>query len=187
MKKIVINLNPAQIPEESPAMKTLGKYIPFILAAAFMAILCNLLLFGVINSFRLSYASLEKTFKGMSSQQQDIQKTDETLARLEKEKKDYVVMLKNDASTAQLMADTFSVMPKSLWLRLFSFTNDTLTLEGSIIQMDEDQMTALNHFVKDLNKIPSFTNNFKNISLKNYRKNRAQGTETMDFRIECSK
>jgi Tfp pilus assembly protein PilN len=187
MKKIIIDLNPTKPEEESPAIKALNKYMPLVIILLLLVIMANIFIFAVVNVFEISYKSLAKTLKTLSSQSQDVQSSRDIMANLAKEKKEYEQIATKNDSLANLMAETATLIPDTLWLTNFSFNNDALTLEGSALRSEQDSMIALNKFIQDLAKSSAFTERFKNIGLKNYRKTKKFNIETMDFRIECVK
>lgn len=187
MKKIIINLNPAKPPESSPASKTLDKFVPFVLVLLILLAVFNIFFFGLINFFRLTQGSLKKTLKDLQPQVKEVQTAREDLAQINKEKKDYQAALVNDFLVSRVMADAYAAMPINIWLKSFVFGNDSLTLEGAVVQWKEDQMVSLNRFIQELNKKEYFTQKFKTVGLKSYRTNKLQAAETIEFRIECTK
>jgi len=186
MKKITINLSPFKKQEASPLTKALNPHIPLILLVLAIFILLNVLVFTLANIFNVSLISLENTHKNLSPSVKDVQTLKDTLAAQIKEKKDYQTILVPEIQLARILADTYAAVPKNVWLKSLTFDKNSLALEGSVVKWKEESMATLDKFIKDLNKQTYFVSVFKNSGLKNYKKNKIQNTETIDFALECS-
>ena len=186
MKKITINLYPFQRGEESPLNKIVARYKPLLLLALAVLTVINIGAFALANIFEMSRASLANTEKSLAPSVKNIQGLKDALEAGVKEKKDYQSVLTAQTKITLIMADVYAAMPKNIWLRSFSFDRDTVMLEGAVVKWKEEPMTSLDKFIKGLSKKDYFASQFKNASVKNYRKGKIQNTETIDFMIECS-
>jgi Tfp pilus assembly protein PilN len=185
MKKITINLYPFQQGEESPLNKVAAQYIPLFLLALAVLVVINIGAFALANVFEMSRASLANTDKSLLPSVKNIQDLKTELETHTKEKKDYQSIAMAQIKMARIMADLYAAMPKNVWLRSFSFDKTSITLDGAVVKWKEEPMASLDKFIKDLNKRDYFASQFQGAGVKNYRKGKAQNTETIDFTIEC--
>jgi Tfp pilus assembly protein PilN len=75
-------------------------------------------------------------------------------------------------------------LPENIWLEEINLKGNSFNFVGYAVRGKDDYLASIQEFIRNLKK-EKFAGIFKNISLKNSRKNYLSGTEVMRFEVEC--
>jgi Tfp pilus assembly protein PilN len=187
MKRITINLHPLHHKEEDRIYATIAKYIPYVFLGLIGLVVVNIFLFLLVSLSRLGYKSAAEQWKTFSPQVETVTALKKEVEALTAERNEYSGLFAARVETSRMLADIFASLPKNIWLERIEFNNDNLNFSGYVVRWKEDYLVSLDKFIKNMGKSEYFSTVFKEISLKNSRKNNLHNVEVVRFVIECKK
>lgn len=86
------------------------------------------------------------------------------------------------ARRLNVISDTLT---KGMWLRRITLDNNALTIEGSAVSKNQDEITFVSTFVANLKKDPAFAGDFSSIEVNSIQKTKRGTTEIADFIVSA--
>ncbi len=150
----------------------------------FVLIAIHLVLLGIwfTKSARLKIA--ETQWQNMSTDKKSL----DLISKNIKESKAKIVMINDNVTKKSLMwSQKLNIlsdsMPKGVWFRKISYSNNSLTIEGNAYSKAHDEIATIGNFVSNLKKDTVFIKDFESLELNTITRVKKNETEIADFSI----
>jgi Tfp pilus assembly protein PilN len=183
MDKIYINLSPKQKKEGNDAIRNVSPY----LGLAIFALLGIIIIVGVVIAMRasvLKYTDIQ--WSKWKERYSTLSRIEQDIANLGKDKNEFTKMLTPKNQMANMFGDIFSSLPKNIWFNSMNLKKDALDIRGYVVKIDEDYLVSLEKFINNLKSKEYFNSKFKKINIKDSQKKDFNGTEVLEFYLECA-
>lgn len=90
-------------------------------------------------------------------------------------------VLSRRASITELLSSLNAAVPKGLWLERFSFVNDGLMIQGSVVSLTQNEMTIIGKFLQDIKSNKVFSTLFSKIELNSVQRRTIKTFDVVDF------
>ncbi len=184
MDKIYINLSPKKEKMENVLLQQASYYM--LIGASFilcLIVLCTLFLFvriAILKHYESRWAKWKEQYKVLSALKNEI-------ASLQKEKNEFSKILTPQNKMAKIFSDIFSSLPQNIWFNSLNFNKKSLVINGDVVKTGtEDYLVLLENFIDNLKTKPYFVSHFKDINIKDSRRDNFNGVEVLEFKLECS-
>lgn len=183
---IEINLLPPELKAKGKTKKIAvardAKNLLYLIPVILAVFICLHLYLGVVNIFKSTQMrSLKNKWQGLETKRKI----------LEQLKKEYLAV-SSDASFLQQLLDQrvdwaqklnrLSLdLPSGVWFTDLSAGGRDLTLKGSAVSLEKEEMTLINKFINNLKDDPAFFEDFSALELTSYRRKSIGGYDIVDF------
>lgn len=184
MKKIEINLYPYAGDGRDKFIDLLEKFLPAVFLTLCGFIIINIVLFVFTVSSISVRGELGKKWKNIIPKSEALSALKKEVDSLRVKQADYQNLTGATLRVSRLLADIFKSLPENIWFEGISMKDNSLSFSGYAVRWKEDYLVSIQSFIRNLQK-EKLGEVFKDINLKNSRKNHLSGTEVMRFEIEC--
>jgi hypothetical protein len=125
-------------------------------------------------TLKLSWGMVEPQSKDSLSTKSEIKK-------LETDIKSMTAVLSRKVSATELFSGLNAAVPKGLWLERFSFSDEGLVVQGSVISLTQNEMTTIGKFLQDLKSNKTFQSLFSKIELNSVQRRTIKTYDVVDF------
>ncbi|MBI5873876.1 MAG: PilN domain-containing protein [Candidatus Omnitrophica bacterium] len=85
------------------------------------------------------------------------------------------------ASLTEIMSGLNAAVPKGLWLESFSYGDEGLVIQGSVVSLEQNEMTIIGKFLQDLKGNKVFGSVFSKIELSSVQRRTVKTYDVVDF------
>ena len=86
-------------------------------------------------------------------------------------------------SFTEIFSSLNAAVPKGLWLERFTFSEQGLIIQGSVVSSDQNEMTVIGKFLQDIRESKSFAGLFAKIELTSVQRRTIKNFDVVDFVI----
>ena len=184
---IELNLLPPELRKRKSKKITLEEIskesiIYFTVNIVIGLIVIHFLLIGtaVIKGYR--YKRLKKQWEAIQPEKKEVDFFKQEIASFEKQAKSIEGIMSKDRIIWSLELNRLSdIIPNGAWLRWVKFKNKRLTLEGSAVSRNGQEVILVNRFSTDLKKDNEFYKNFKDLDVSSIKRRGIKNIEVVDF------
>jgi len=183
MDKIYINLNPKQKKEENAVLKK----ISYLLSLGVLLLLIVIIALGALIGIKASVYKYDETkWATWKEKYTTLSRIKQDMANLENDKNEFKKLLTPKNQMSNIFEDIFSSLPKNIWFNSMNLKKDTLEIRGYVVKIEEDYLVSLEKFVNSLKAKEYFSSKFKKINIKDSQNKDFNGTEVLEFYVECA-
>lgn len=177
---ITVNLLPRQ--QRRVERKTINlPYKPVLILAAGLLIFLHVLLLTFFSLKSAQLFFLKQTWASLEGDTKLLNSTKTEIRDLEGRVTSMKTCLTRPASFTQLFSVLTRATPGGLWLERFSYSEQGLVIQGSVISLDQDEMTIIGKFLQDIKSQPSFEGLFSKIELSSVQRRKVKTFDVVDF------
>jgi len=177
---ITINLLPKGF-KKAEKKKIVFPYKALLMSVVGILILLHALLVPVALLKKIQLVSLKSTWSRMTPQTKDSASTRKEIKNLEIKAKALKDMLARKVSLTELLSGLNAAVPKGLWLERFSFSDDGLVIQGSVVSLTQNEMTIIGKFLQDLRGSRTLASVFPKIELTSVQRRTIKTYDVVDF------
>ncbi|HAJ57810.1 MAG TPA: hypothetical protein DCL35_08655 [Candidatus Omnitrophica bacterium] len=85
------------------------------------------------------------------------------------------------ASLTEILSGLNLSVPRGLWLESFSFGDEGLVIQGSVVSLEQNEMTLIGKFLQDLKNNKVFQSVFSKIELSSVQRRTVKTYDVVDF------
>jgi Tfp pilus assembly protein PilN len=90
-------------------------------------------------------------------------------------------VLTRAVNVTELLSTLAGAVPKGLWLERFSMTSSGLMIQGSVVSLSQNEMTAIGKFLQELKTNKAFTALWPKIELGSVQRRMIKAYDVVDF------
>lgn len=176
---IIINLLPQNLKKAERKIILPYKSYLLMLLAFFVVLHFCLFSLSVINKIHIaalksSWARMEPGSKDAASTRVDIKGLE---AKVDSMKTDF----SRKMSLTDLLSSLNAAVPNGLWLERFTFSDEGLLIQGSVVSLARNEMTIIGKFLQDLKNSKTFSSVFSKIELNSVQRRMIKTYDVVDF------
>lgn len=161
------------------------KYLLYFILLTFGVLIClhiYLVLLGMVKNYQLT--RLNKKWSSLEPQLKILQEFKTEYQALSADAKIIQKLLSQRLAWAEKLNKLSINLPPGVWLNELSLGSKELTLKGSVISLQKEEMSLLNQFISNLRNDADFFKDFTNFDLSSVQRKTVAGYDTIDFLIK---
>jgi len=191
---IEINLLPEELIVKTKAQKASGPglkfdkiYVIYALPLVLALFLCIHLILGLILvSKGMQLNSLNKTWEGLEAKRRALGSFQDAHSMLTQDAVLVQQLSRQRVNWASKLNKISLSLPSGVWFNELSVNAKDLTLQGSIISLQKEEMSLIDKFMDALRDDPVFFKDFTTLEVGQVQKKTVGGYEVADFTIKGS-
>lgn len=176
---ITINLLPKNLRRGERKIVIPYRTTIFGIVAFFILLHFSLLALAAVKEIQI--LSLNGTWQQVEPQSKDTSSVKGEIKKLESGIKTMETVLFRDLSMTELLSGLNAAVPKGLWLERFSFSNEGLVIQGSVVSLTQNEMTIIGKFLQDIKNNKTFSTHFSKIELNSVQRRTIKTYDVVDF------
>lgn len=176
---ITINLLPRS--QRKTEHKVVLPYKTVLLGFFVFLLFCHACLLVVAGYKQVQVLGLQGRWHRMSSESKDSTAMRKEIKDLEVNANTLNGLLSRRASVTELLTNLNAAVPKGLWLERFSFGDDGLLIQGSVVSLTQNEMTIIGKFLQELKNSKLFSSLFAKIELSSVSRRTIKTYDAVDF------
>ncbi len=176
---ITINLLPRNLKRSD--QKIVLPYKSYIVLLFTVFVCLHLLLFSLAVLKKVQVAALKNNWTRFEPGSKDSSSTRQEIKDLEASATAMKAALTRRASMTELFSTLNAAVPKGLWLERFSFSDEGLVIQGSVISLAKNEMTIIGKFLQDLKSSKVYSGLFSRIELNSVQRRTIKTYDVVDF------
>lgn len=177
---ITINLLPKNL-KRVERKKVVFPYKALLMAIVAGLVLVHLLLLSVAALKKIQIASLKSNWSKMAPETKDSASVHKEINSLENKVKTIKEVVSRKASLTELLSSLNAAVPKGLWLDRFTFADQGLVIQGSVVSLTQNEMTIIGKFLQDLRGAKTVSSVFPKIELSSVQRRTIRTFDVVDF------
>ena len=176
---ININLLPKNLKKTERKINLPYKSYCILLGAVLFFL--NVSLFAVAASQKVHLVILKKGVGQVSPESQEATAARKEIKGLEAKEESFKKVLSRKTNMTELLSGLNDAVPKGLWMERFSFSNEGLVIHGSVISLNQNEMTIIGKFLQDLKANKVFSDLFAKVELKSVQRRMIKTYDVVDY------
>ena len=176
---LTINLLPQNL--KKTEHKVVLPYKTYILVAAAVLIFLHLCLFSLAVVKKVQVLSLKGNWGKVEPQSKDSIAIKSEIKDLEAKVNSVKGALTHKVSMTELLSALGVSVPKGMWLERFTYSNEGLMIQGSVVSLTQNEMTIIGKFLQDLKSNKTFSSVFSRIELNSVQRRTVRTFDVVDF------
>ena len=181
---ITINLLPATMRRAERKKMSLPANFPYkaylvIIVAALVFL--HLFFFSLMLIKKFQSMNLGRVWVKMEPQSKETAGVKKEIRDLEAENAQIKTALVRNASITELLSFLSSSVPNGLWLESFSYGDNGMVIQGSVVSLQQNEMTIIGKFLQDLKSNKVFSAIFSKIDLSSVQRRTIKTYDVVDF------
>ena len=176
---ININLLPKNLKKSERKINL--PYKSYCILLGTVLIFLNVSLFAVAASQKVRQVILKKGTGRVSPESKEATAARKEINGLEAQEASFTKVLSRRTSMTELLSGLNAAVPKGLWMERFSFTNDSLMIQGSVVSLNQNEMTIIGKFLEGLKTNKVFSDLFAKIELKSVQRRMIKTYDVVDY------
>jgi len=189
---IEINLLPEELIVKTKAQKASGPgfkfdkiYVIYALPLVLALFLCIHLILGFIFvSKNIQFNSLDRAWKGLEAKRSVLGSFQDAHSMLTQDAALIQQLSRQRVNWASKLNKISLSLPSGVWFNGLSVDAKTLTLQGSVISLQKEEMGLIDKFMDALRDDPAFFGDFTTLEVGHVLKKTVGGYEVADFAIK---
>lgn len=177
---IAINLLPKNLRKFERRKITLP-YKTYLAWVIIVLVFLHLSLFIIAVAKEVQILSLKNTWRNIEAQSKDSSGARREVKELEAKVNTVKEALSRKASLTELLSSLNAAVPKGLWLDRYSFSDDGLLIQGSVVSLNQNEMTNIGKFLQDLKNNKLYSSLFPKIELNSVQRRTIKTYDVVDF------
>lgn len=180
---ITINLLPVAMrrAERKLVIPTNFPYKVYLLGAAVILIFLHIFLGSLMLLKKVQLMGLRRTWAQMEPQSKETAAVRKEIKDMEAQSKLVSDALSRRASVTELLSSLNAAVPRGLWLESFTYSDEGLVVQGSVVSLEQNEMTLIGKFLQDLRGNKVFTSIFSKIELNSVQRRTIKTYDVVDF------
>ncbi len=180
---ITINLLPVsqRRAERKMALPTNFPYKVYLLGAAVLLIFLHIFLGSLMLLKKIQLMSLRRTWTQMEPQSKETTAVRKEIKDMEERSRLISETLSRKASVTELLSSLNAAVPRGLWLESFTFAPEGLVIQGSVVSLEQNEMTLIGKFLQDLRGNKVFVSLFSKVELNSVQRRTIKTYDVVDF------
>ncbi len=176
---ITINLLPHDL--KTTERKIVLPYKIYIFVVLIVFIFLHLCLLSLALVKEVQILSLKGSWGKVEPQSKDSVSIKAEIKDLEAKANSMKDVLTHKANTTELLSGLGLSVPKGLWLERFTYSNDGLMIQGSVVSLTQNEMSIIGKFLQDLKSNKTFASLFAKIELNSVQRRTIKTYDVVDF------
>ena len=176
---ITINLLPNNL--KKTEQKIVLPYKSYIVILFVLLIFLHFCLFSLAVIKKVQIAVLKKNWTRFEPRSKDSTSTRKEVKDLETGVDTTKRVLSRKASLTELFSSLNAAVPRGLWLERFSFSEEGLVIQGSVVSLTQNEMTIIGKFLQDLKNNKTFSSLLSKIELNSVQRRTIKTYDVVDF------
>ncbi|MFH0877207.1 MAG: PilN domain-containing protein [Candidatus Omnitrophota bacterium] len=176
---ISINLLPKS--QRKTEHKVVLPYKTVFLGTVLFLLFVHVCLLLVAGYKQVQILGLQSRWSHMSSGSKDSVAMRKEIKDLEANTNSLNGLLYRRASVTELLSGLNAAVPKGLWLERFTYGDDGLLIQGSVVSLTQNEMTIIGKFLQDLKNNKLFISLFSKIELSSVSRRTIKTYDVVDF------
>jgi len=153
----------------------------YVLVAFVVVLLLHFFLISVTMIKKVQVDNLKKSWERLEPSTKDAVAIKKEIKDLEAKTNEIKGFLSRKGSLAEVLSSLNSAVPKGLWLEHFSFSKEGLMIQGSVVSLNQGEMSIISRFLQDLKSNKVFETLFSKIELNSVQRRMIKTYDVVDF------
>jgi hypothetical protein len=176
---IAINLLPKNLKKTEQKINL--PYRSYIILAGLLLFLLHISLFSFAVVKKIQWFVLKKGFSQTTPQSREATVARKEIEHLESQVEVFKKIFLRKVSMTEFLSALTVAVPKGLWLERFSFSDDGLVIQGSVISLSQNEMTIIGKFLQDFKSNAILSALFSKIDLKSVQRRTIKTYDVVDY------
>ena len=176
---ITINLLPKNLRKSERKINLPYKSYIILLALCLIFLHTCLFAFGAVK--KIHWIILKEGSAQVTPQTREAAAARKEIKDLEANREAFKKILLRKVSMTELFSALNAAVPKGLWLERFTFSDDGLMIQGSVISLSQNEMTIIGKVLQDIKSNAIFAGLFPKIELKNVQRRTIKTYDVVDY------
>ncbi|MFH0940817.1 MAG: PilN domain-containing protein [Candidatus Omnitrophota bacterium] len=176
---LTINLLPRNL--KITERKIMLPYKIYIFIVIVVLIFLHLCLFSLAVAKKIQILSLRGSWGKVELQFKDSVSIKAEIKGLEAKANSMKDILSRKANMTELLSSLGLAVPKGLWLERFTYSNDGLIIQGSVVSLTQNEMSIIGKFLQDIKNNKTFVSLFAKIELNSVQRRTIKAYDVVDF------
>ena len=174
-----INLLPQNLRKSEH--KVVLPYKIYIFVIFIVLLFLHLCLFSIAVVKKFKILSLKGNWGKVEPQSKDSVAIKSEIKDLEAKVNSVKGALTHKVSMTELLSALGVSVPKGMWLERFTYSNDGLMIQGSVVSLTQNEMTIIGKFLQELKSNKTFSWIFSKIELNSVQRRTIRTYDVDDF------
>ncbi len=181
---IAINLLPLSLRKAERKKIALPANFPYkvyLVGIAAIFVCLHFLLFSLMVVKKIQTVHLRRIWAKLEPQSKQTSAVKKEIKDLEMEANAVKTVLTRKVSMTELLSALGIAVPKGLWLESFSYGDNGMVIQGSVVSLQQNEMTIIGKFLQDLKSNKVFSSIFSKIDLSSVQRRTIKTHDVVDF------
>ncbi|HQP92303.1 MAG TPA: PilN domain-containing protein [Candidatus Omnitrophota bacterium] len=181
---ITINLLPVAMRKAERKRVALPANFPYkiyLVGIAAVLVCMHFLLFSLMIVKKIQTVSLRNSWSKIEPESKQTSSVKKEIKDLEAESAQIKTNIAREFSMTELLSSLSAAIPNGLWLESFSFGDKGMVVQGSVVSLQQNEMTLIGKFLQDLKNNKVFSKVFSKIDLSSVQRRTIKTYDVVDF------
>jgi Tfp pilus assembly protein PilN len=180
---IAINLLPHQLrkAQKKMALPTNFPYKVYLLGLAVFLIFLHILFLSLALVKNIHIMGLKGSWSRMEPQSRESAAIRKNIKDMESQAGLIKEALTRKASMTELLSSLSAAVPKGLWLESFTYSDEGLVIQGSVVSQQQNEMTIIGKFLQEIRGNKIFATFFSKVELNSVQRRTIKTYDVVDF------
>jgi Tfp pilus assembly protein PilN len=178
---IIVNLLPKNL--KRAERKIVVPYKAYVLMAVAGLVLLHVLLLIAAGIKQFHVISLRSHWERLAPQSKEFVARKSELRAAESEIVSLESFVNRPFSLTEMLSVLAGAVPQGLWLDRLSWSPENLIIQGSVVSLDQNEMTVIGRFLEQLRSAKTFTAALDKIELNSVQRRTVKSYDVVDFTL----
>ncbi len=180
---ITINLLPISLrrSEKRIGLPTNFPYKAYLLGVIALLIFLHIGLISLAIVKKVQIMAMRSTWNKMEPQSKETAAIRKEIKDIESKSAVIKSAVTRNASLTEMLSSLNVSVPRGLWLESFAYGDSGLVIQGSVVSLEQNEMTIIGKFLQDLKANKVFQSVFSKIELSSVQRRTIKAYDVVDF------